>query len=146
MLKIIKNRKPKFLSYDGLIASLHILTVPSKFKDKNEQGVSAENKVNGHYFYYGIPGEEFFNIDIVQENNVMMEDDSSQFSISGNIQNSLHKPKRAKKIKIDTKINNNETASRKNKNYVDEIEKLGNTGPSRLNLYCIRPLIIIIII
>jgi hypothetical protein len=82
MLKMIKNRKPKFLSYDGLIASLHILTFPSKFKDKNEQGVSAANKVNGHYFYYGIPGEEFFDIDIVQENNVMIEDDSTPFSLS----------------------------------------------------------------
>jgi hypothetical protein len=83
MLKMIKNRKPKFLSYDGLIASLHILTFPSKFKDKNEQGVSAANKVNGHYFYYGIPGEEFFDIDIVQENNVMMEDDSTEIYLSG---------------------------------------------------------------
>jgi hypothetical protein len=70
--------------------------------------------------------------------------------VAKNIQNGLHtkfiknqerseKPKKAKKIKIDTKIKNNETASSKNKNYVDEIEKLGNNGPSRLNLYCIRP-------
>jgi hypothetical protein len=188
MLKIIKSRKRKVLSYDGLIASLHILTFPSKFKDKNEQGVAAANKVNGHYFYYGIPGEEFFDIDIVQENNVMIEDDSTPFSLSRdeeekdeiyqafeeseendqmtysskltrngssivekcNFQNSLHtkfiknqerseKPKKAKKIKTDRKNNNNETASSKKINYVDEIEKLGNNGPSRLNLYCIRP-------
>jgi hypothetical protein len=33
--------------------------------------------------------------------------------VAKNVQNSLHKPKRAKKIKIDTKINNNETASSK---------------------------------
>jgi hypothetical protein len=59
--------------------------------------------------------------------------------VAKNVQNSLHKPKRAKKIKINSKNNNNETASSKNKNYVDEIEKLGNNGPSRLNLYCIRP-------
>jgi hypothetical protein len=59
--------------------------------------------------------------------------------VAKNVQNSLHKPKRAKKIKTDPKNNNIETASSKNKNYVDEIEKLGNVGPSRLNLYCIRP-------
>jgi hypothetical protein len=70
--------------------------------------------------------------------------------VAKNIQNSLHtkfnkneerseKSKKSKKIKIDPKIKNNETASSKNKNYVDEIEKLGNNGPSRLNLYCIRP-------
>jgi hypothetical protein len=29
--------------------------------------------------------------------------------------------------------------SSKKINYFDEIEKLGNNGPSRLNLYCIRP-------
>jgi hypothetical protein len=70
--------------------------------------------------------------------------------VAKNVQNSLHnkftknqerseKPKKAKKIKTDTKNNNNETASSKKINYVDEIEKLGNNGPSRLNLYCIRP-------
>jgi hypothetical protein len=64
-----------------------------------------------------------------------------KFSIlaAKNVQNSLYKPKRAKKIKIDSKNNNNETASSKKINYVDEIEKLRNNGPSRLNLYCIRP-------
>jgi hypothetical protein len=70
--------------------------------------------------------------------------------VAKNIQNGLHtkfnkneerseKPKKSKKIKIDPKIKNNETASSKKINYVDEIEKLGNNGPSRLNLYCIRP-------
>jgi hypothetical protein len=57
-----------------------------------------------------------------------------EIHIAKNVQNSLHKPKRAKKIKIDSKNNNNETVSSKKFNYVDEIEKLGNVGPSRLNL------------
>jgi hypothetical protein len=48
--------------------------------------------------------------------------------VAKNVQNSLHKPKRAKKIKIDSKNNNNETASSKKINYVDEIENLGIMG------------------
>ena len=80
MISTVAIRKPKISSYDGLFSSLHVLTFPSKFKDKNEMGHAAANKVNGHFFYYGLPGEELFGIDIGQENNIM--------EIANNIQKS----------------------------------------------------------
>jgi hypothetical protein len=65
--------------------------------------------VNGHYFYYGIPGEEFFDIDIVQENNVMMEDDSTEISLSGDeekkMRNTEHWEKANKMIRCHILVN-----------------------------------------
>ena len=49
--------KPKIADFDGKLASLHILTFPSKIKSKHESGVNTVKKINNHLFRFGKSNE-----------------------------------------------------------------------------------------
>ena len=51
------KRKPKIADLNGKLASLHILTFPSKIKSKHESGDNAGKKVDNHLFRFGKANE-----------------------------------------------------------------------------------------
>ena len=55
---LVIDRKGNISKFEGKLASLHILTFPSKIKTLHELGHNAGKKVNSHLFYFGRSNEE----------------------------------------------------------------------------------------
>lgn len=60
----ISTRKQSLICKDGLLASYHILTFPSKDMNVIKEGNYSENLVENYLFYYGTRDDKTFQLDL----------------------------------------------------------------------------------